>query len=381
MAISVEGQYYLTISVAGKKDFIGETDLKEFTIIEKAGNTLPSFFLEFTSHEEELISILNDGNDITVQLGKTKDTLLDILITPTDLKSYRTSETEFSFTVTGLLAHLPYANAARAKCTEKKSGVAVMSDIAKEYGFKFEGNIETSKDSQNWVQYGIPSKLFLDEVWLHSYVNDSFVGMGISVDSRMIVKDMKKEIKAKNDAPDWRLVKVKSKENDITFLNNYIIENNSGLINSWVGSGRERMIYNLPAATFEKYSATPSPIIALSKETALNKDMGKKFSGSNILSGNQDDNFWKAHQENLTNLALLSSFKITVPCGNEFFPIKPLDVVFFKDMSVTNGLESNEYISGLYFTAKVVRTLKERVLSTYVEICRESPNLVRNNAS
>jgi len=381
MAIGVEGQFFLIASVEGKRDFIGVNDLTEFTIIEESGNNLPKFDLEFTSPDEELIAILNDGNSILMQLGLDKEELVDISIAPITLNCRRSSETEYTFAVSGILNHLSYVNSSEASSTDKKSGVAALSDLASKHGFKFAGNITSSKDSQNWTQYGISPRRFANELWLHSYVQDSFIGMGITSTSEMVVKDIKKEIQDNNDTPAWRFVKAEKKPNDVAYLNGYAITNNSGMINAWMGNGREMSISSLTDANYNIYGADVKPVMALTKEVIKNKDMTSKFGGSNIQTGSSHDKYWEAYQDNLTNLATLSSFKLTVPCGNRFFPVKILDLVFFKDSSLVNPSESSEYLSGLYLVSKVVRSIKGKSMQTYVDICRESPNLVSNNVS
>jgi hypothetical protein len=381
MSIEVTDQYYLEVSIADKKDFLSESDLKEFTIIEQAGNVLPKYELSFSSNDEELIALLNDGNTMNVQFGKSREDVADVKLNIGDLKSYRSSETEHEFKVTGILGHIAYANASKIKCSDKKSGVEVIAETVKESGFKFEGNISTSRDSQNWVQYNITSKNFVSQVALHSYLSNSFIATGITIDSRFVLKDIKKEVEAKNSKPDWRLIKDVSKDNDIDYVNQYIVENNSGFMNAMLANGKNMNINSLTDANYSEYSPEITPILALTQEVIRSKEMGKKYAGTKLQTGNAHDKYWEAYQNNLAKLASLSSFKLTVPCGNKYFPIKVLDVVFFKDSSTTNVNLANEYLTGLYLVSKVVRTIKGKALSTFIEICRESPNLVRNDAS
>ena len=77
---SVDNQYLVSFSLEGTtvlKDFIEEEDLLKFTIIEEAGNVLPSFELIFKLRKSSIISYLNEGNVVKFQFGVDKRKMSD----------------------------------------------------------------------------------------------------------------------------------------------------------------------------------------------------------------------------------------------------------------------------------------------------------------
>ena len=76
--IEIQGQYIFDMQVGNYKDFIESRDLVEFTLIEEAGNTLPSFDLKFRFSIPELRSYLIENNVIRITIGSSDEDKVSI---------------------------------------------------------------------------------------------------------------------------------------------------------------------------------------------------------------------------------------------------------------------------------------------------------------
>jgi hypothetical protein len=170
-------------------------------------------------------------------------------------------------------------------------------------------------------------------------------------------------------------------DNHILFANGYSITDNSGVVTSLVGNGRDFTVDNLTSGITENHTTTVEPLLALTEETIRNLDSRGSNAGNFVQNGSTHANFWKAYQQNVASLLSLSGFQLLLDASSKYYPIRVMDLAYFSDISNVNLAESDDYTTGLYFVSKVVRTIKGNALTTLVELSRESANMVRNDAS
>lgn len=374
MAVGIKGQYYFQFSLGGNKDFIDERDFKAFTLIEEAGNVLPTFMLSFETTDESVLPLLNEGNTLQVSFGKDNNSLVSTPLAVTGINSSRTGQNKRAVVVTGLYAAIPYLSSNRVNISGTLSGVEVINSTVSKY-FKFDSNILKSSDSMKWIQHNISDRAHVNKLWMHSDVPNSFIGVGITSDGKFILKDIKKDI---GQPYKWRFGKVNEDENrDIVIDGDPHVETKTGLINTWIGYGREKLVYEIESGIDTPTLETQSPIVALTNQMAKSSQVEARFASVGIINDNVHPNYWRAAMRNLTNLASFLNVSVTLSFHGNFKEVRVLDQVMYKEEDPTNVAQSSEFISGVYYVTKVSRTVQAGQFVTTCVINREAFNQVR----
>lgn len=369
--IGILGQYCFIFSLAEKKDFINEADLIEFKIFEEAGNVLPTFQLEFRATDNTIPRLLNEGNNLIVSIGTSTNDLEDYKLVIQKTIELRQGLNSKKYIVTGMLSALLY-HKNNLLITPKQDGVTTIQQIASK-NFIFDSNITSlNTDFMNWIQYNISDKKFINDVWLHTYIPNSFLAIGISMDNRFILRDIRK--KFEDGGFDWRLSSRSESVKDISYDGDYTIEKKSGFINAWLGYKRIKPIYDLETGDFEEINQEVKPLLAITDKLLRNVDIEEKNAEIGVKSSNVHSNYWKAYLNNLSNLVVFSTVKVTLSFSNQFKKVRVLDSVMFSEVDTENSNTSMESSSGLYIVTKVGRILSNRQYITILDICRESNN-------
>jgi len=369
MAIEVQGQILLRFSVADYTDFIQESDLSVFLMIEESGNLLPTFQLSFYTLFEDIISYLHEGNEFIVSFGKDRNSLIDVPLHITKLIFHKSGRNKFYIRVNGVMKSIAYVTETHQRSI-KGSGIEVIKKIVSEYFIYPQSNLQKSDDSQVWLQPNITDKKFVNELWLHSYIPNSFIAVGISSDGYFIVKDIKADLA---EDVKWRFGA------NIPYDSDYVVEVDSGFINAWMGYGKELQVYDLEKGEENLIKEIPNPIIAQTLHMPRT-NISSRFGGSEIQTGNQHTNYYKAYYQNLSQLASFNTVRLTVSYVNSFLNMRVLDRVHFKDIDIqdTGIARASEIISGYYYIQKISRNIANRQIATVVTLCRESLNQIRS---
>lgn len=373
--IGVNDQFIVKFSIGNLVDFISEDELVRFTYVEEAGNQLPTFELIFKIQDEEIASLLNENNQLVVAVGRTVDDMVESKFNIMSPEITPAGSVKRNTYINGLYGELGYLGDAKVQITEEKSGVEVIKDIVSPY-FSTEFNVLKSLDKQRWIQYGRTNKLFVNDIYMHSDFGSSFPSIGISSDGTFILKDVKKSLGASFD---WRFTQNPTLPTDINLDPNVALEDNTSFINSWLGYGRNKTVYNLEKGTESKIKETPETILSLARDIPKNSAINNKYSPHDSINGNVHANYWKSYMHNLVSLASLSAVKVSLSFSNVFYPIRVLDLAMLNDPTIDENIKygSSEYNSGLYIITKVARTIENRQISTVVEMVRESLNTSR----
>lgn len=367
MAISVDGQYYYRFNIGGFEDFIDNDDFDSFTLIEEAGNMLPTWKISFKTSDPDVPKVWNEGNDLEVSYGIDQDNLVDakLLITKSTISG--AGDQKYQITGLGIYSAINYITKAKTLISDKKSGVAIVKDVAAKH-FLCDFNIDVSEDSQYWIQPNITDKKYIDNVCLHSYLSKSFIGTGITSDGTFRLLDISQVI---SEPYAFKFTNTSEEDGkDISYSSNPELISNSGFINCWVGYGREKPVYTIEDDSLNKYLETSEPLMVLSNTFARNSSVEKRNAAIGMENDNTHSKYWQAALKNVQGLSLFSSQNLTLTYDS-FNTIKVFDLVMFKKGLLDNDNEASEYESGLYLVGLVSRTVSANKFSTTVSLFRE----------
>lgn len=370
--IGIKNQYMFKFSIGEKDDFITNETIDHFIVTEEAGNSLPAWKIAFKTKDPELPLVFNEGNDFKISFGTHLDDLKDVQLVITKRKITRQGISLFFIEALGLYSGLSYITSPVKSISSKKSGVEVMISKASSH-FKVESNVTASQDSQYWIQPNTTDKAFVDQLWLHSYLANSFLGTSITFDGKFLVKDIKKAI---GEDYKFRFVHTVKEEKDIIYTGDYELISETGFINSWVGYGKEKLIHKLEDGTKSTHLETIEPLLALTKKLTRRADIEKRSSLIGVHNENTHDKYWQAALRNVMGMSIFSSERNTLSFDGMLNDIHPLDVVMFKDTGLGNDQQSAEFHSGLYLVGAVGRSLNGKNIATTVDLYRESFNSV-----
>ncbi len=384
--LSVQGQYYFIFSIGKYTDFIKNDDLISFDLIEEAGNILPTFSIDFVVDSEKIISLIQENNPIKVTFGRDQKDLIDISLLTCGLTYEVSTTTQIKANIEGTLNVPKYNNQTQTQITQAKSAIAIMLDIAKNNSFRTgQSNITTSSDSMNHIQYNNTDRDFINELWMHSNIPNSFPVIGITSRNEFIVNDARKSMKRVKDggiAPSWvftfRDEESKAPNNVIKYSAPPLISVNNGFINNWVGYNQTK--YILDTVTSQYTALTPSPKTLMALNNTFNTNSGVTHSAGNsqLINDNTDISYWESYVNNLTNLALFSTVLVDIIFTGPYYPIRVLDKVLFQSKQIGETQNSAEYETGVYLVARVSRNISGSVMTTQVRLCRENLNKQRS---
>ncbi|MFA5071266.1 MAG: hypothetical protein WC511_02735 [Candidatus Pacearchaeota archaeon] len=373
--IGVEGQYRASFSVAGFKDFLTEEQLHIFKIVEETGNILPTFELIFEIDEEKIIKYLNEGNVLTVTMGKTLNELEDSVLIPMKVQPTKVGENKFAVRIVGLYHALKYLTDRKVSISDKNISTTTIKNIVSPY-FTFSTNASPN-DSMHWIQTNITDRNFVTQVWMHSYIPDSFMAAAITMTGEFRLRDIKALAK---DSFSWRFTNEEKDSKDILYEAPYEVKTASTFLNQVSAYGKKKVIANLEDGTFTLLEQNPaSPTFSLSEKTITSKDISPRYDDHSYQSlDNVHKNFWKARIQNSVHLFGFSTVKLIVTFIEKFKKIHPLDLIFFKEEDTkSNRKFAVETYTGLYVVTKVSRMIERRQFKTQVEFVREAPNSSR----
>ena len=106
--IGVDGQYVLTFNIGDFQDAIDQNNLSSFKLIEEAGNVLPMFEVLFTTYNEHLVETLNEGNPLSVSIGRTTESMKEASLVILNADRGRMGDGSFGVKITGFFDAMDY---------------------------------------------------------------------------------------------------------------------------------------------------------------------------------------------------------------------------------------------------------------------------------
>ena len=379
MAIGIENQYYFDFSMGGQEDFINEGNLTTFKVLEFTGNVLPKWEIMFNTADDNLLSRLHEGNDLEVSFGqKPTETTTTKLVVERRTKTMA-GQGLYSIYMSGLYSNLGYMSNPKKFISEKKSGVEVIKDIVMGAGFGVganDFNIDVSEDSQRWIQHNISDRRFVTNLWMHSFLRESFLCVGITSDGQFVLKDLRRLFA---EDPKWHFVIGDVvNDNDIIYDPDPVTDSSAGFINAWMGRGRERVIHDLEAGTQVNLFVEPEPLLATTQALGRKAGLERRHGEVGVFNENVHPQYWEAHLRNLTNLAVFSSECVVLSFQGAYRPIRILDNVSYAETEIQTD-RTAEHHSGEYVVTGITRELTAGQFGTTVTMCREAPNSIRGD--
>lgn len=365
--IGIEGQYVVRFDLAGTKDFLLPEDLLDFTIIEEAGNVLPSFEAIFSLSDLEILSKIHEGNTLDVVMGAKQTEMSNLSLVPLSRNVQKQGEGKYLVRLAGLCNSMKYILDCKTRAFSSQSGTDAISAIVGTH-FDVDSNA-FSKDTQTWIQPNCSDKKFVNNIWMHCDMGTSFLALGITSDGEFIIKDILSSLSAD---PAWRFVDdlTGKSDNEVLYDSDFVTAGESGFLNQWVGYERIKSVYTLESGANASISPTVNTMLVGGSLERI-PDVGTRAAENSLLSDNVHTNYWKAYQQNLTNLAVFSSSKVYVSYQNMYHGMKILDLVYFVDtMPVTQAALLSH--SGHYFITKISRSLTDQRFVTTCQLSRES---------
>lgn len=371
--IGVEGQYRFSFSVAGKRDFVMSRALDRFLLVEQAGNVLPTFELVFWTVDDEVLKYCNEGNDIDVEFGVDAGSTENTTLRITKADFARMGEDKRYVYLEGIYSAPKYIANNRLQITDEKSAAEVIREVARRH-FEVKGNLSKSNDKQRWVQSNVSDKKWVNELWMHMDLGDSFPAVAIGVDGAFQLVDVKKHLGGQDYA--WRFtMRPRDQAKDIEPYGNVQFGSRSGFVNQWVGYGRKDVKYKVEAGESEETdNDDAAPLLATGSSLGRSADVGIRFGRVRQANENQHERYWEAKEKNLQRLAVMSAFRARCTFTLKHKPIRPLDLLMILDDTPGDRGQNAGTHSGLYLCSKVVRELTSDNYFTRVEAVREAMN-------
>lgn len=368
--IGVKGQSVLVFTIGDYKDFLTTEDFKGLTLIEEAGNMLPTFECSFSTRDPKLLRYLNEGNKFNISLGKD---VIELTTSQFEILSKtidKSGGNSYDITIKGILSPINYLSDHTTKIYAQSTSVDVLAEIAKVSGFMFDSNVTSTQDRMNWIQYGIANKAFVNEVMIHSYLgNKSFLGVGISLGKHLLVRDLQRSI---GEEPKWIFVSGTPKAaKEIEYQIVAPPTMDSGFMNLWAGYTAQVPEFNLDTGAFTNTQVNSRVMLAQAKTLDRSKDVQMRSSQFNVKNSNMHPYFWQARRQNLMNLALYSACKLELSYHNVYVPQRVYDIGMLLEKEI-NAKESEETYSGKYIISKLARNYTANALLTTVTLNREA---------
>ena len=383
MTLGVEGNFVASFSIGDFDDFLESSDLIEFSLEEQAGNLLPIFRITFNAKNERIFAFLNEGNPLSMSIGSQESNSKTSRLVCTGIKTFAPSGNSQMISAEGLYDAVGYYNGSNINIFSDKKSVEVLGEIAvKHFLTDADENTEDALpsfseirtfDNMNWIQPFMTDKSFVDHVWLRSYMEDSFLGLGIDSFGNFIVKDMK----SNEGEPDWTFNNTLSGvENNIRYDTDFEITSRSGLVNKLIGYGSQATVARIEENSETLVTEFSEPILASTDALDRKNGINPNQTSTKMQSKNVHENYWRAIKKNKASLGQFSNVTLRVSFAKVFKDIRVLDLVHFSTQKPSIGVfdSSSEYLSGLYFVSSVTRRIQNNNLLTIVDLCRESFN-------
>lgn len=373
--IGTEGQYIFSLTIAERQDILAEGDLVMFKIQETAGNELPKFELAFFTSDHNLTKYLNEGNSVTIVMGRSVndperiETTLKIIIP--EFTKY--GNDKMYIHLLGVYNNIQYTNNPASQVTEPMSGLACVQKFASE-NWRYDGNPLISDDEERpWLKQFTTNKKMVDKALKHSLLENGVPISGITSSGIFRVRSTE-VIKSANIA--WNFTRQPKNSNDVYYDGEVNTVDNSSFNNAVLNYGRSTRVFDLESGT--------SYLVEYKGDTQLSQSRNLKRSdditllpGTNEWSSstNQHPDWEYAATKNETELMSLGSVITSITVQGQYFPIKVLDTVSFTEKTIEGtGTITDTSVSGYRLTSRVCRTILNRQFSTYIEMAVENTN-------
>ena len=374
--IEYENQFKMLFSIGDFTDFLVEEDLFLLKLIEKTGNVLPEFQIQFKIRDSNLFKVLNETNELKMSMG-VKKIEIDIPLKIYSKDVQTNSQGNYTVDALGTLSNSNYLFTPRNRTFgnatssgQNISGLEILAMVAKENFTEVESNITSSQDYMLRIQPRQSNKRFIDELWHTLYTPDTFVNIGITSAGKFKIRDLRALI---GTEPKWNFTYIPKKVGkDIEPKGNATLSDRSGVNNYLFGYIRSQEFWDEDSGS--QYISRTGNSTMLSLASTFNRDNIQMTNPQTALNENMYPEYWEARMTNLSNLGLFSSIDYQLQFQPQWYPVEVLDLAMINSQSPNNN--SEEAFSGLYLVSAVSRVFKNRKITTVVSLNREGFNQI-----
>lgn len=348
-----------TIQISNKyyENLVYNDWLGSFSILEMSGNLLPMFVMTFMDTDKDKIRTLNELTPLKILY--TIDS--EAFDTEWLIKIAKISESNqgFSAIIGGYLNRFSYYKNNKVPYIKGNSQEALKS-VAENY-FKFTDKAEkfVPNDSMVWLSHNYPDRIFVSEIWKHSYLENDTTLVGITSEAEFIRTTLLAQLQAGYKV----LFSQSNKDEGVTFQSLEPISSSLDYT-SLFGYSTEREI--LDSLTGEITTVNMQPSITMIPSNNLNQstDIDKRMLPPYFQSRNVHSNYMKGLYKNIVNLGNISNNTIKVTINGNC-KLKLLDLMRIESQTDATG---RKVFDGLYITDAKLQSFTNngRLTSTYI---------------
>lgn len=378
ITFGLEGHWILSIGLVYKGENIPDNklaaiapnDLKEFYIIEETGNNLPTFSISFLSTEAwKKYWNENSHLKITLSTNLTSKKVVDTRVAILSKDAKDVGNGKFFYRAQGVytgdknatvMCQTPYIQTL-GPC----KGTECLEACAKKFFSKVTKNGD-STGNHPWFQGHQSYKKFLDHVVQHSYIEKSFVTIGITMNGEYIIIDTSKKC---SGSEDWTVGGTGKK--NIPILHAPVAKSRSGALNTFGGYGLDLPIISAEHGIRTNYSVDVELGLSGKKSPETGNVQRRTLAPVYFSGTNEDSGFIKApanynYGQMLLSMEVMEITSTAVDCD-----IKVCDVIKILDISSEKN-SANQDSSGKYLVGKVVRGISKGMALLTVQASRDS---------
>lgn len=379
ISLGIEGQWSLELGLSYKGTEVSDEELspitpanlREFYCIEETGNNLPTFSISFSANEKWK-RYWNENSHLKMALSiakgekKVVDTKMAILTKDvTDVGNgmfiYKAQGVYVGDKNATVMCQTPFI-----QTIGPTEGTDCIEQCAKKF-FKKVTVKGKSTGSHAWFQSHQSCKKFLDHVVQHSYIENSFVSVGITMNGEYIVIDTAKECKG---AEAWTIGD-RDGDKNISIVAPPIVKSRSGALNTFGGYGLELPIISAEKGLRTNYQVKVDLGLSGKKSPETGNVQRRTLAPVYFSGANEDAGFVKAPANYMYGQLLLSMEVMEVTTLTFDKEVKVLDVIKVIDMESGTNRASQD-ASGKYMVGKVVRGITDGLAVMRIQMTRES---------
>lgn len=376
--VGIENQWKLGLSLLYKGSEIEPSqlssiapgDLSEVYMIEETGNNLPTFSIRFAASEAwKRYWNENSHLKIAISTGTSDKKVVDTRVAILTKDVTDVGNGKFMYSAQGVyvgdknatvMCQTPFI-----QTLGPSTGVECLEACAKKF-FSKVTNKAASSGNHAWYQGNQSYKKFMDHVLRHSYIDKSFVTVGITMNGEYIIIDTAKACKGKES---WTVGG--SGSNNLPTIAVPTVKSRSGAMNTFGGYGLDLPIISAEHGVRTNYSVDVQLGLTGKKPPETGNVQRRTLAPVYFSGANEDSGFVKAPANfDYGNMIIsMEIFELTTSALG--LDVKVCDVIKVLDAaSGTNRL--NQDSSGKYLIGKVVRGISGGMAKMTMQATRES---------
>lgn len=351
-------------------------DLQSFKYTEYSGNILPTYSitLNIANSTSGILAQLNDSSTVQVKFGRDPGTAQTHNIKVQSTATNVTGGT-LVLSIEGVMLANYYTIETYCKVHSEKSSLKQIQETATRMGYwSFETNVADSGDNQKWIQPSVTDKVFIDYIWSHAYIPDSFSDICITGDRKFRYIDLKR---AYNGSPKWILVTGEESDgvssSDLVTSGAGVAGSTSAEFNQWLGYPRANYTHSLDS---DEESCFSPRLVAMGSTIKgdIDQNIHMRFGEQFFTSENTNKYYYESNKNQVYNLHAWSVFSLIETVRGAYKPVHCLDVVRYKSGKYnSNQPDLNVYTSGTYIVAKVEHTIADETYEAALELVSSTP--------